>query len=38
MDTVTQVQNLDEAVYISYCTNTVGKYMSPYFLLPATGK
>ena len=37
MDTVTQVQFLDEAVCISHNTN-LGKGMSPTILLPAMGK
>ena len=35
MDIETQVQNLDEAVCISQCTNTLGKSIIPTVLPPA---
>ena len=38
MDTVTQVQILDETDCISHCTNTLGKGMNPTILPPAMGK
>ena len=38
MDTATQVQNLDEAVCISHCTNILRKGMNPTILLLAMGK
>ena len=38
MYTVIQVQTLDEAVYISYSTNTLGKTMNPTILSIAMGK
>ena len=38
MDTVTEVQTLDEADCISYSTNTLGKGMNPISLPPAIGK
>ena len=38
MDTVTWVQNLDVAVCISYCANTLGKGMNPITLSPVMGK
>ena len=38
MDTVTGVQILDEADYISHSTNTLGKGMNPILLPPAMGK
>ena len=38
MDTVTQVQILDEADCISYNTDTLGKGMNPIILPPARGK
>ena len=38
MDTVTQVQILDETDCISHSTNTLGKGMNPIILPPAMGK
>ncbi len=38
MDTVTQVQILDEAVFISHNANIFGKGMHPTILSPAMGK
>ena len=38
MNTVTQVQILDETDCISYSTNTLGKGMNPIILPPAMGK
>ena len=38
MDTVSQVQILDETDGISYSTNTLGKGMNPIILPPAMGK
>ena len=38
MDTVTQVQILDEADYISHSTNTLGKGMNPIILPPGMGQ
>ena len=38
MDTVTWVQILDEAVYISKSANTFGKGMNPIILPPAMDK
>ena len=38
MDTVTQVQILDETVCISHRSNTLGKGMNPIILPPAMGK
>ena len=38
MDTVTQVQILDEAVWISHCANTFGKGMHTHILPHAMGK
>ena len=35
---MTQVQILDEVVYISHSANTVGKGMNPIILLPAMDK
>ena len=37
MDTVTQVQILNETDSISHCTNTLGKGMNPIILPPAMG-
>ena len=38
MDMVTQVQILDKAVCILFCTNTLGKGMNLTILFPAMGK
>ena len=38
MDTVTRVQILVEADWISHSTNTLGKGMNPIILPPAMGK
>ena len=38
MDTVTQVQILDESDCISHSTNSLGKGMNPIILSPAMGK
>ena len=38
MDTATRVQILDEADFLSYSTNTLGKGMNPIILPPAMGK
>ena len=38
MDTATQVQNLDEAVYISHSANTLGKAMNPILFFSVIGK
>ena len=38
MDTVTQVQILDETDCISHSINTLGKGMNPIILLPGMGK
>ena len=38
MNTLTRVQNLDEAVSIAHCTNTLVKDMNPTILPPAMGK
>ena len=38
MDTATQVQILDEAVYISHCTNTLRNRMNQNILPPTKGK
>ena len=35
---VTRVQTLNETVYISHSTNTLGKDMNPSILPPAIGK
>ena len=37
MDSVTQVQNLDEAICISYSVKAFGKGMHPTSLPPAVG-
>ena len=38
METVTQVQILDEAVCILHSANTIGKGMNPTILPPVMGK
>ena len=38
MNTVTRVQNLDKAVFISHYVNTLKKDMNLIILLPAIGK
>ena len=38
MEAATRVQFLDEAVCISYSTNTIGKGINPIILPPAMGK
>ena len=38
MDTVTQVQILDKAVFISHSTNTPGKGMNQIILPPPRGR
>ena len=38
MDTVTQVQILDETDWILHSTNTLGKGMNPIILPPAMGQ
>ena len=38
MDVATRVQNLNEAVHISYSTNIQGKGMNPTILPPVMGK
>ena len=38
MDTMTRVQILNKFVYISYCTNTLKKGMTPTILSPVLGK
>ena len=37
-DTETQLQILNDAIFISHCTNTLGKGINPIILLPAMGK
>ena len=38
MDTVIQVQILEQTDYISHSTNTLGKGMNPIILPPAMGR
>ena len=38
MEQETQVQILKEAVYVSFCTNALGKRLNSFLLVPAMGK